>query len=243
MNELKLMSEFREVLAGYKPSKAAQKTLDDIKLVLFLAPTAGGRNTIMYKLLETGEYYFIVSDTTRQPRVNDGIPEQHGREYWFRSEDGFLEDLEKGVFLEAEIIHGQQVSGTSVREMEKARKLNKIAIDEVDIGGVANILKAKPDTIIVLVLPPSFEEWQRRVNSRGVMDSGEQRRRFETAAKVYELAMNKTYKTVINDNLDKAVKTVDDLVRSGIEDKEQQELGHKLAAQLYKETMAHLEIN
>jgi guanylate kinase len=238
MNELKHMAEFRSVLADYRPSDEAKEILKDVTLVLLLAPTAGGRNTIMYKLLEKGGYYFIISDTTRHPRMNDGVLEEDGKQYWFRTEEQVLHELQRGEFLEAEIIHGQQVSGTSIRELDKARRLHKIALDEVDIGGVANIVEAKADAIVVLVLPPSFEEWLRRVDSRGPMHPVERRRRFETAAKIYQMAHTGKYKIVINDKLEDAVSAVDKLARFGEVD--QQETGYKLAADLFEQTKAYL---
>src|SRR5438309_1023704 len=113
-------TEFKAVLDKYHVSDAAKTKLEGLKLVLMLAPTSGGRNTIIKRQLQTGNYYYIVSDTTRPPRVNDGALEQNGNEYWFRTEDEILADLKTGSFLEAELIHDQQVSGISIRELEKA---------------------------------------------------------------------------------------------------------------------------
>src|SRR5947209_4084329 len=122
MNELVHKAEFHTLLADYKLSKASLLTLSQTKLVLLVAPTSSGRNTIIRELLKTGDYYFIVSDTTRKPRVNDGIPERDGVEYWFRSEEEVLEDIKQGKYLEAAVIHEQQVSGISIRELQKANE-------------------------------------------------------------------------------------------------------------------------
>src|ERR1700712_1679606 len=152
---LKHYTEFKEVLETYHVSDSAKATLEDLTLVLLLGPTSSGRNTIIEHQLKTGNYNFIVSDTTRPPRTNDGVLETNGNEYWFRSEEEVLADLKAGQFLEAELIHDQQVSGISIRELEKARAQNKIAITDVDLGGMHKIMLAKPDTIAVMVLPPS----------------------------------------------------------------------------------------
>jgi len=239
MNELKHMAEFRSVLKEYKPSAAARKSLEGMTLVLLTAPTAGGRNTIINKLVKTGEYHFIVSDTTRQPRVNKGVPEQNGREYWFRTEEQFLDDLQHGQYLEAELIHNQQVSGISIRELEKAKSLHKIAIDEVDMQGIANVLPTKPDTIGILIIPPDFETWLHRVDSRGRMDTEERRRRFNTAVEIFAMAKDGTYPVIINDQLEDAVRKVDHLARSG-EVLEDQAHAHQVAAQLHQDTQQYL---
>ena len=44
------------------------------------------------------------SATTREPRENNGILEQNGREYFFRDETEMLADIKAGNFLEAEVI-------------------------------------------------------------------------------------------------------------------------------------------
>jgi guanylate kinase len=184
-----------------------------LKLVLMLAPTSGGRNTIIRHQLATGRYYYIISDTTRPPRENDGVMEQNGSEYWFRTEEELLADLQAGEFLEAEIIHGQQVSGISIRELEKAQKANKTAITDVDIEGIHNVVKAKPDTIVVMLMPPSFDEWQRRLAGRGQMRPDELKRRLETAQKIFQDGLEHDYyHFVISENIEQSGAIIDAIV-------------------------------
>lgn len=205
-NKLELLEEFKQVLAHYHISEGSRLILANTKLVLLLAPSGGGRNTVIRELTKTGEYHFIISDTTRKPRVNDGVLEQDGVEYWFRTEKEILEDLKAGKFLEAELIHDQQVSGISVRELEKAHAENRIAITDVDMGGLHNVVQAKPDAKAILVLPPSFEEWQKRMVNRGEMTEGEHKRRLQTAVKVFTIALEHDYfQFVINDTIEHAV--------------------------------------
>lgn len=239
MNELKHKAEFRSVLKDYKPSQKAHEVLEGMTLVLLTGPTACGRNTIINHLVKTGQYQFIVSDTTREKRINKGVPEQDGVEYWFRSETDFLADLQQGLYLEAELIHEQQVSGISIRELEKAKVLHKIAIDEVDIQGISNVLPAKPDTIGIIIIPPHFEEWMQRVNGRGHMHEEEQRRRFNTAANMFAMAKAGTYPVIVNDVLVDAVHKVDVLAKTG-ELMEDQVAARKVAETLYADTQKYL---
>lgn len=236
-NNLARLAEFKEELRHYHISDASQQILTETKLVLLVAPSAGGRNTIIQELLKLGDYYFVVSDTTRQPRVNNGVLEKSGTEYWFRGEDEMLDDIKQGKFLEAEIIHGQQVSGISIRELKKASDHNKIAITDVDIGGISNILHAKPDTIAIAVLPPSFEEWQQRLSIRGPIDVDEYKRRMQTACKIFEQAATHTkFAFVINDNLEHAVKQIDHIARKGMTDAREEEHARQLATKLLDDT-------
>jgi guanylate kinase len=245
MNELTKLPAFEEVLDGYKPSAAAQTLLQRTKLILLVAATASGRNTIISELVKTGRYRFWVSDTTRAPRVNNGVVEQDGREYWFRSEAELLHDLQKGEFLEAEIIHGRQVSGLSIRELRAAHADNKVIITDADIGGVRSICRLKPDTMAVVVFPPSFTEWQRRIFSRGDMPREEYVSRLRTATTIYLAAINDdSLLLVVNNELHDAVEQLDALARGKTQvTKKQQAVLKHLARELYDQTMTFLADN
>lgn len=242
MNKLHFYDDFKEALSDYQVSDESRQILRETSLVLLTAPAAGGRNTIIRELVRTGNYHFIVSDTTRKPRTNDGKLEQDGVEYWFRGEKEVLEDIRAGKFLEAEIIHGQQVSGISIRELRRARDEGKIAINEVDIGGAHAVKQAKPDTISVIVLPPTFEEWQRRFKARGHVPVDEFLRRMHTAAKIFEDSLVYDYfNFIINDHLSNSSVAINELVKSGgVPDPEQQAKGRALAERLYAETKLYL---
>ena len=120
------------------------------------------------------------------------------------------------MFLEAELIHDQQISGVSIRGLEYASADNKIATTDIDPAGVTSILKIKPTTPIILTLPPSFESWIQRLSGRGEMHSVEIHRRLTTALMVFDYVRNNyvgTIQCLVNDDLDKAVADVDRIVK------------------------------
>jgi len=238
MNKLVRIAEFRSILQDYHPSEAALRTLSQTKLGLLVGVSGGGRNTILNELIKTGYYYHIVSDTTRELRVKDGIPiEQNGREYWFRSEEYVLDGLRNGEYMEAAIIHNQQVSGWSVREVEEARKQQKIAIKDITPDGAATAYRLKPEASIIFVLPPSFKEWQRRVQSRGEMEAGEYKRRMESACEEFETALKHDYyQFVINDTTQDAIEQINQITRSGMVAAQLQQKGRELIERLLAET-------
>lgn len=242
MPTLKLKDDFHAALQDYQLSDHAKLVLAATRMVVLTAPTASGRNTIINELLRTNEYNFIVSDTTRSPRSNDGTMEQNGREYFFREEAEMLADIKAGNFLEAEVIHEQQVSGISIRELEKASQADRIAITDMDIGGVLNILRLKADTTAVLVLPPSFDTWHERIFSRGPMDDDEYGRRLQTAARILASGVHESssLKIVINDDLTDAAEEIHELVMNGQFSAEQQRRGVSVAKELLADTEAAL---
>src|SRR5689334_11187497 len=93
--------EFEAALKDYKVSDERRKILAETPFMVLVAPTSTGRNTLINELVKTGHYYFIVSDTTRPPRQNNGVWEQDGREYHFRTEDQMLSEIQAGMFIEA----------------------------------------------------------------------------------------------------------------------------------------------
>ncbi len=238
MPELEYINEFHAALNNYELSKHALEILQKTRLVVLTGPTASGRNTIINELLRTNDYNFIVSDTTRPPRYNDGILEQNGREYFFRQEADMLADIKAGNFLEAEVIHEQQVSGISIRELEKASKEHRTAIADTDIGGVSNILRLKPDAIAVLVLPLSFEIWHERLSSRGNMDKNEYRRRLQTAVRILQAGIHESneLKIIINDNLGDAAEEINELVQTHTVNDTRQGQGVAVAKELLDQT-------
>lgn len=241
MNQLEHIGEFRQALKNYQLSDKAKQTLDDLRMVLMVGPTSSGRNTVIRELVKTGAYHFIVSDTTRKPRANSGVMEKNGREYWFRSEEEVLEEVKQGDFLEAAIIHSQQVSGISIRELEIARKTDKIAITEVEIAGADNTHKAKPDTTIIFSVPPSFDKWMDRLHNRGKLPQDEVRRRLESACLEFDAALIKDYyRFVINDDIDEAVALVDGMIRLEEYDAEREHEARELVKNLYQHTRDYL---
>jgi guanylate kinase len=242
MNKLEHLAELQSILKNYRVSEAHRPLLQSIKVALLAAPTSSGRNTLIRELVKTGEYHYIVSDTTRKPRINDGVPEKDGVEYWFRTEEQVLYDLQAGNYVEAAIIHNQQVSAISVRELEKAQSDNKTAITDIEIMGVETLLAAKPDAIALFVLPPSFEEWQRRIKHRGEMTPGEFQRRLDSACKEFEAALaHDYYQFVINDTIEHAVQRIHDITQLNKHDPEEQRKGRQLVQELYVRTHDFLE--
>lgn len=236
---LKKLDDFKEVLRHYAASEHALKVLAKSHFVALSGIAGGGRNTLINYLVEHGPYYFIVSDTTRPPKVRDGKLEEHGVNYFFRTEEDLLNDLKKGEFLEAEIIHNQQVSGTSIREIEKAVEQKLIPITDVELGGAEVIQKLSPEATIVGLLPPSFEDWQYRLSARETMHGHEFKNRMETAIKVLESMLERPYiKFIISGDLFESSARLRDLAEHGHYTEEQHQDGLETAKTILAKTQA-----
>jgi guanylate kinase len=239
---LKNLREFEEAIAGYRPSDASLRTLNATRLTVLVGLSSSGRDTVINELVRTGDYHPIITNTTRSPRINNGILERDGVEYWFMTEEEVLEGLRQGKYLEAEIIHGQQVSGTPISEIEAAHEKNLIAITDVDIGGGNALHDLKPDTVSVLLLPPGFDEWIRRLQARGELPDDEVKRRMQTAVTVISDALAQDfYHFVINRDLDETVRIVHELSTGLPPDTTLETEAKSLAVQLEIDVRLYLE--
>ena len=213
---LKHLNEFQRLLKSYNPNLELLDLITDKPFVLLSAPTAAGRNTIIKNLIMTGRYYYVISDTTRRPRINNGIPENNGNEYWFKTEEEFLQGLRNNTYIEAALIHNQQVSGISVQELRHASQSGAIPITDVDIQGCDTIKSISDKVLPIFILPPDFTEWMRRLDGRGVMDVDEKTRRLTSATSEIELALDRNYfKFIVNYDLRLTIETLHQHIITG----------------------------
>lgn len=241
MSPLKKLNDFKRVLNNYKPNGDLLSLLKENPFVLLSAPSAAGRNTVIRHLLQTGKYYFVISDTTRKPRKNNGILETNGVEYWFKTEDQFLEGLKKGDYVEAALIHNQQVSGINVNELRYAANNHTIPITDVDIQGCDTIMNLSKHVIPVFILPPKFSEWMRRLDGRGEMDKDEKIRRLTSAIEEIEFALKRDYfKYIINDSIDETSQTLHEHITTDTFGKKEQDDAHDHAEELIRELKVYL---
>ncbi|HEU5122372.1 MAG TPA: hypothetical protein VFT59_06030 [Candidatus Saccharimonadales bacterium] len=230
---LKNKQAFEAALKDYKVSDHGRHVLARTPFVAVSGLAGGGRNTIFRVLTEKYNYIFIVSDTTRPPKFRDGRMEQNGVDYYFRKEDDMLRDIQNGEFIEAEIIHNQQVSGTSIREVEHAIPTGRIPIHDFEYGGANAVAKAKPDAAIIGLLPPSYDEWIRRLRGREELHQQEFFNRLTTAKNVLENMLAKPYfKFVINDVIEDCVESIRRIVEANEYSNEIRERGERVATEI-----------
>lgn len=241
MNQLTHATEFRNALEQYKPDSEVLKILARLRLLLFVAPTATGRDTIIKELLKTGHYYALTTNTTRQPRTNNGTPEKNGREYWFRTEEEMLKLITDGQLVGAAVIHNQQVSGIGRDQLIAAEVDGKIAMTDIDVVGADLIHRLKPDTTVVFMVPLSFDIWMERLHARGDMSLDELQRRMESAERELSTALKSDYfRFFLNDTLEGTVAELDKLVVTGHYDPFKERSVRAIAQELYEDVERYL---
>lgn len=132
-------------------------------LFLVSAPSGAGKTSLVNAALEADSQLVVsVSHTTRPARGG----EVDGENYFFVSDDQFVQMIDEGKFLEHANVFGKRY-GTSTAEVAAKRAQGKDVILEIDWQGAQQVRKAIPDAVSVFVLPPSVEELAARLTSRG----------------------------------------------------------------------------
>jgi guanylate kinase len=238
---LKHLDEFKKLLAEYQPSQDAIDSLRSSRLVAMVGPTGAGRNTLFDELVKQGGYRIILSDTTRPPRMANGKLEVNGGPYWFKTEEEVLEGIRRGDYVEAELIHQQQVSGSNKREFDITANENKVGLNEIEIRGEAAYRKLHPGMKSIFLLPPEFPVWMKRLAGRGAMTDVELRRRLQSAEdEIAQALASDHFMFALNIDLHACVQRVHELVEGTLPHPNEQEELREHASQLLEDIKRRL---
>ncbi len=131
-------------------------------LFVISGPSGTGKGTVMKHLLETGEYFYSVSATTRAPRGED----KEGVTYYFVTREQFEEKIAQGEMLEYAEYSGNYY-GTPKFAVENALAAGKNVILEIETLGALQVKKIMPEAVLIFILPPDIETLRARLVGRG----------------------------------------------------------------------------
>ncbi len=131
-------------------------------IMVVSGPAGSGKGTVCKMLYASGDFCQSVSRTTRDPRPG----EVDGVDYSFVSREEFLKLLAEGDFLEHNSYCGQ-FYGTPKSAAESIIASGKNLLLEIDVNGARQVKERCPNAVLVMLLPPSFAEQERRLRHRG----------------------------------------------------------------------------
>jgi guanylate kinase len=172
-------------------------------LVLFSGPSGVGKDTVLEVVLNKDKtLQKSISLTTRNIREN----EIDGRDYYFIDVEKFEKMIENNEVLEF-ARYGKNLYGTPKAPVDKWLSEGKIVILKIEVQGANNIKKLYPESVGIFIMPPSMDELEQRLRSRGTEDETDIQKRLEIARN--EIAHSKDYDyLVVNDDLNKASENV-----------------------------------
>ena len=175
-------------------------------LFVISGPSGAGKGTICQRLKEQGTIELSVSMTTRKPRSG----EEEGKNYYFVSEEKFIETISRGGFLEYAKVYGNYYGTPKDIVLEKLAK-NKDVVLEIDIQGALKVKESYPKGVFIFILPPSMAELRKRITGRG--SESEEDINLRLGETLKEVAYIDRYDyCVINDEIEEAVQRVTDII-------------------------------
>ncbi|HON09335.1 MAG TPA: guanylate kinase [Chitinispirillaceae bacterium] len=182
------------------------------KIFVFSAPSGAGKTTILdYLRASIPDLVYSISATTRKPRKG----EVDGLHYFFLSEQEFKSRIESGEFAEWALVHGNYY-GTPRSFIDQVISSGKHIVMDIDVFGKKQFDRIYPEAVGILILPPSMEELEKRLRNRSSDDEETIRTRLKNAVTEIEFARSqgKYEYTIINDDLGRTKREVEELVRS-----------------------------
>ena len=178
-------------------------------LFVISGPSGAGKGTLLSKVIERiPDTWVSVSATTRNPRPG----EEEGVHYYFLDKDHFLELVNHDGFLEWAKVHDNYY-GTLKESVLEHMKAGEQVILEIDVQGALQVRNVIPEAHLVFIEPPSLEELERRLRSRGTESDDVISSRMKTAE--VELAQKMEYDIqVVNDDLEQAVNELTAVINS-----------------------------
>lgn len=178
-------------------------------LIIISGPSGAGKGTICSELMRLmPELVLSCSVTTREPRPN----ERRDRSYFFVSNETFLEMVRKNELLEYDQ-HFENYYGTPKKFVVDMLNFGKSVILEIDVKGALQVKQNYPDSLLFFIEAPSEKELYERLIKRG--SESEDKIQIRMARNKLELAQRYKYDyCILNDNVDRAVAEIIDILKS-----------------------------
>jgi len=163
------------------------------KLILITAPSGAGKTSIVkYLMTRFPQLSFSISATTRKARDS----EKDGEDYYFISENEFIEKIHHKEFLEWEMVYEGKYYGTLKSEIERIWALKKVPVLDIDVQGAIHVQQQYPvNTMAVFIQAPSSEELKKRLQGRGSETEESLQARIDKSS--YEMTFKKHFENVI----------------------------------------------
>ena len=183
------------------------------KMIVVTAPSGAGKTSITRHLMKVfPQLAFSISAATREPRSN----EKNGEDYYFISVEEFQQKILNEEFVEWEMVYEGKYYGTLKSELRRIWSKEQIPVLDIDVQGTIHVQKEYPvNSLFIFIKPPSIEELQRRLESRGSESKDSLHARISKAA--YELSFVNQFNHVIeNKDLETACHEAERIVKDFI---------------------------
>lgn len=191
--------------------------------IVFSGPSGTGKSTLLKKLFAAHPdlFGFSVSHTTRKPRSG----EEDGVHYHFTTPEEFEKMIRDDKFEEHAKFGGnyygsskasvQAVADGQGKSIDgSAAEGKRICVFDIEMEGVKQLKKSSLNPRICFIQPPDVKTLEERLRGRGTDSEEAIQKRLAQAKNEIEYCKTegKNDKVVVNDDLDRAFRDMDDWV-------------------------------
>jgi guanylate kinase len=165
------------------------------------SPSGAGKTTVTRALLAQNKDLTISISATTRPRRPGEV---QGQDYYFTTPHEFDEMVESGDMMEHAKVFGHYY-GTPRRPVEKALQEGRDVVFDIDWQGTQQLSEiARDDLVTLFILPPTRQELERRLRSRGRDTEDDIRYRMDKASDEMTHYIEYDY-VLINHNIDETI--------------------------------------
>ena len=185
------------------------------KLFILSGPSGVGKGTVREAILANSKVNltYSISMTTRTPRMG----EIDGVHYYFVSRDYFEAAIKNNEFLEYAQFVGNYY-GTPKKVVDDLLNQGINVLLEIEVQGAKQVMERCPDAITIFMVPPSFEELEKRIRGRRSEPEDIVQQRLSKARSEMQLKNNYRY-VVTNDTIENASQAIIDII-TGVSSKQ-----------------------
>ncbi|MBN1480511.1 guanylate kinase [candidate division KSB1 bacterium] len=179
-------------------------------LVVLASPSGGGKTTLIQNILKSADadYVYSISMTTRPPRNG----EIDGKDYWFVSQDEFMNKVKNNEFIEYEQVH-DWFYGTPRQPIQQWLNDGKIVLLDLDVHGALHLKRRYAQkSLLIFLQPPNKQALLQRLKKRSTETSEQIARRLERLPEEIKQA-DQFDIIIVNDDLNKTVRKIQKIIK------------------------------
>ena len=167
------------------------------QLIIVSGPSGVGKKTIIKEYLANHPNATRCTSVTTRPQRPDEV---EGVDYYFVSHEEFAQMVRSNQMLEWGY-YRRNGYGTLRNAAEQLRKQGRDVILDIDVMGAMKLRTICPDATLVFLIPPTWEELDRRIHNNKFISEEEIEERLEIAKEEVLCAEQYDY-VLINDNVE-----------------------------------------